>query len=133
MRSILVVATDPEVRASTARTLQDLGYTVESRREPDKAVERVRQRHPAAVIVDARLASDSCSAFVEACRREVSAAEMPILVVSAGPHAVVDAIRAGAQGCVSKPVQPATLVPMLYQIHMPRPTSFRRRQPAATK
>jgi CheY-like chemotaxis protein len=118
MKRILVVATNAEVRAKTARTLKQLGYAVEARRAPDLAVARVAQRRPAAIIVDAQLGTQSCSSFVEACRREASAQEMPILVVAATPRATIDVIRAGAQGCVKTPVEPANLAPMLSQINV---------------
>jgi CheY-like chemotaxis protein len=119
MRRILVVATNSEVRAKTARSLRELGYAVEARRAPDRAVARVARRRPAAIIVDAQLGSQSCSSFVEACRREVSAQDMPILVVAATPRAAIDMIRAGAQGCVKAPAEPANLAPMLSQVHVP--------------
>jgi DNA-binding NtrC family response regulator len=122
MKRILILTEDPAARASTERTLVELGYDVESRRTPAKAMERVRRRRrPSAVIVDVGLASGGCSTFIEACRREARPAEMPILVMAATPRTAVDAIRAGAQGCVKAPVDSATLVPMLLQVNLPTP------------
>ena len=121
MKRILVVTSDSATRASARRTLVDLGYAVQFAPTGAKAVDRVRRRRPAAVMVDVGLASQSCPAFVEACRREASRADMPILVMAPTPRAAVDAIRAGAQGCVRTPFEPATLLPMLSQIHLPTP------------
>ena len=36
-------------------------------------------------------------------------------------HGHIDAIRAGAQGCIKAPVDPATLLPMLSQVHLLAP------------
>jgi two-component system, cell cycle response regulator len=122
MKRILILTEDPATRASTRRTLLELGYDVELRGSPAKAMERVRRRRrPSAVIVDVRLGSCGCSTFIEACRREARPAEMPILVLAATPRAAVDAIRAGAQGCVKAPVDSATLLPMLLQVNLPTP------------
>ena len=121
MRHILVVTTDSETRARAARAVAELGYSVKFGRTPLKALGLVQRRRPAAVIVDVQLTSQGCSTFVEACRREVSPAEMPILVMAATPRAAIDAIRAGAQGCIKAPVDPATLLPMLSQVHLLAP------------
>jgi DNA-binding NtrC family response regulator len=122
MKPILILTEDPATRASTQRTLVELGYDVEFRRTPAMAMERVRRRRrPGAVIVDVQLASGGCSTFIKACRREARPAEMPILVMATTPRAAVDAIRAGAQGCVKAPVDSATLVPMLLQVKVPTP------------
>lgn len=121
MKRILVVTTDSATRASTTRALAELGYRVEFDRTPSKAVERVKRRPPAGVMVDVQLPSQGCCAFVEACRQEVSGAEVPILVLAVTPRAAIGAIRAGAQGCVKAPVDLATLLPMLSQVHLPTP------------
>jgi len=121
MRRILVVTADPETRTSTARVLAELGYAVEFDRTPARAVQHVRRRRPAAVMVDVHLTPQCCPTFVEACRQEASPAEMPILIMATTPRAAIEAIRAGAQGCVKTPVEPSTLVPMLCQIHLPTP------------
>jgi two-component system, cell cycle response regulator len=120
-KCVLVVTDDSATRASAAQALAELGYVVAFGRTPAKAVERVRRRPPAAVMVDARVASQGCPTFVEVCRREASPANMPILVMAATPRAAIDAIRAGAQGCVKAPVDSATLLPMLFQVHLPTP------------
>lgn len=121
MKRILVVTTNSATRASTARALAELGYRVEFGRAPGTAVDRVRRRPPAAVMVDVHLPASGCPNFVEACRLEGHLADMPILVIAATPRAAIDAIRAGAQGCVKAPVDSATLLPMLAQVHVPTP------------
>ena len=115
-RRILVVSGDPELRAQTRKVLGDLGFCTECTSDVTHALARVRQRRPAAVIVDACQTQGRCGDLVAGCRAEATREQLPILVVAATPCAAIDAIHAGAQGCVKPPLAPATLVPMLSQI-----------------
>ena len=96
MKRILVVSTNSATRASSGRALAELGYRVEFGCTAVQAMERVRHRPPAAVMVDLHLPSPGCRDFVEACRREDRLADVPILVMAATPRAAIAAIHAGA-------------------------------------
>ncbi len=117
-RRILVVTTDRDTRESTRRILMEVGYSVDASGTCANALERVRRRHPAAILVDLTATGEECGAFVATCRQESGSASTPILVMAATPRAALGAIQAGAQGYVKAPPERATMVPMLSQVHV---------------
>lgn len=117
-KRILVVSTDTTTRARTRDALAELGFGVDCRSAAEDVVKHVRQRRPLAMLVDAQLGGHKCAEVVAGCRDELSRDEMPILILAGTPRAALDAIRAGAQGCVKAPVEVSTLSSMLTQVRV---------------
>src|SRR5207302_355431 len=115
---ILVVSTDRATRVRTREALVKLGFCADCTSAAHKVVEHIHHRRPLAVLVDARLGDSTCADVVSDCRAELSRHDMPILVMAATPRAALEAIRAGAQGCVRAPVDASILKPMLTQVQV---------------
>lgn len=118
---ILVVSSDSTTRARTRDALAELGFGVDDTTTADDVLEHIRHCRPLAVLLDAQLGECKCAEVVAGCRGELSRDELPILVLARTPRAALDAIRAGAQGCVKAPVDISNLRPMLTQIRVAAP------------
>ncbi|HYV41723.1 MAG TPA: response regulator, partial [Thermoanaerobaculia bacterium] len=104
---ILVVDSDPEVRASLERLATRDGLSARGSGSREEALAELSRRMPDGMIVDVRLPDGSGSEFVENVRSLPGGESLAILMVG-GPSAFVnrvDAIHCGADGYFDKPVR----------------------------
>jgi CheY-like chemotaxis protein len=124
MYRILVVDEDRISRKEAAVTLRGFDCRVRTVVEPNAALTVLRQVRFDAVLVSASLPDMTPSAFVDAVREDVCLSSMPVVVMAATPRTAVDAIRAGARGCIRKPVDVgavASALPPLLKARARRP------------
>jgi CheY-like chemotaxis protein len=113
MLRVLVVDEDPVSRKHAAETLRCLDCTVRTVGEPSTALAAIRHVRFDAVLVSASLPHMTATAFVDALHREERLAMVPVIVTAVTPRAAIDAIRAGARGCIRKPVDVGGVVSVL--------------------
>jgi diguanylate cyclase (GGDEF)-like protein len=109
---ILVVASDPKVRAAVQTLVAREGMTVRGTESRPEAEAEISRRFPDGVIVDVRLPASSAYEFVERLRGQPRGEGLPVLMVG-GPSKFmnrVDAIHCGADGYFEEPVQGESLV-----------------------
>jgi DNA-binding response OmpR family regulator len=98
---ILVVDDDPAIRATVAEILELEGYPVETAPNGAAALEAVRRRRPALVLLDMRMPVLDGWGFARELAEQ--GIDLPILVMTAARSASVWAEEIGAAGYVSKP------------------------------
>jgi CheY-like chemotaxis protein len=100
---VLVVDDDPAIRGLVADALRIEGYSVDLAAHGREALEAMRARKPATVVLDLMMPVMDGFSFMEACHQEQLCADVPIVVISA----VQDAIRrmddAPVRACIAKP------------------------------
>jgi RNA polymerase sigma factor (sigma-70 family) len=82
----------------------------------DAAVELVRERRPDVVLVDVHMPNGGGAAVIRRVGRELPAVRFLALSVSDEPHDVIDAIRAGARGYVTKSISGPELVDAVQRV-----------------
>jgi CheY-like chemotaxis protein len=107
--TVLVVDDDPKVREVAVWALEDEGFAVDAAADRREALERVRRRRPALVVLDMGLPPDSGD-VVAAELRAACGGELPILVITADGRASAKARRAGAFAYLHKPFDVEQLV-----------------------
>jgi CheY-like chemotaxis protein len=113
MSRILVVDEDPKGRRSSAAILRDLRCRVALAPDARAGLDALHRGGFDAVLVSASLPEMSAPDFVDALHHDQAACDTPVLVVSVTPRASVDAIRAGARGCLRDPIDTASVVSAL--------------------
>jgi CheY-like chemotaxis protein len=114
-RRVLVASSYRDTLEAVKHILREEGFVVDAVDTGADVLKKVRQHHPAAVLLDLADAGDE-SSLVTRCHQESGCEAIPILVMAPTPCAAIAAIRVGAQGYVRTPVERATLVPMLWQV-----------------
>jgi DNA-binding NarL/FixJ family response regulator len=84
--------------------------------EPEAALSVLGRVRFDAVLVSASLPLMTASTFVDELRREERLADVPVVVMAVTPRAAIDAIRAGARGCIRKPIDVGGVVSTLSPI-----------------
>lgn len=112
MPTILIAEDSDELREMLRALLASSGYLVLEAADGQEAVEVAFRERPHLIIMDLGMPGmDGLSAVAE-IRREVSAAETPILIVSAYDRIEfrTEAVSAGCGGFITKPIDPRTLL-----------------------
>jgi diguanylate cyclase (GGDEF)-like protein len=109
---ILVVDSDPEVRASLERLVSREGMSARGSGGREEALAELSRRRPDGLIVDVRLPEGPGSQFVEHLRSLPGGESLAILMVGEPSAFVnrVDAIHCGADGYFEKPVRAEPLM-----------------------
>jgi DNA-binding response OmpR family regulator len=80
---VLVVDDDPAIRGLVADALRAEGYSVDLAAHGREALEAIRARRPATVVLDLMMPVMDGFTFIEACRNEQLCDNVPIVVISA--------------------------------------------------
>ena len=102
---LLVIDDEPMLRLNISHFLEDLGYSTATAANGLEGLEIVRNRKPAAILVDLNMPEMDGFEVLEAVQRE--SPEIPVIVVS-GVGIIEDAIRAvrlGAWDYLTKPIK----------------------------
>ncbi len=110
MKRILVVDDDPSILEVVADILRDSNYHVETATNGAEALEKVVAAPPDAVMLDLMMPVMDGWTFVARCRGSAVCAHVPIAVMSAAREAPKMAEQLGAQACITKPFEIATLL-----------------------
>ena len=82
----------------------------------DEAIERIRATAPDVVLLDVHLLGGSGSLVIDAVRRTHPDVRFLALSVSDAPRDVIEVIRAGANGYVTKTISPAELASAIRRV-----------------
>jgi DNA-binding response OmpR family regulator len=95
---VLVVDDDPAIRGLVADALREEGYSVDLAAHGREALEAMRARRPATVVLDLMMPVMDGFTFIEACQSEQLCDNVPIVVISAMREALerIQAVRVRA-------------------------------------
>ncbi|MBA3671239.1 MAG: sigma-54-dependent Fis family transcriptional regulator [Gemmatimonadaceae bacterium] len=111
MAKILIVDDEPEILTVLGRFFERAGHDVLRARTGIKAVELVQAEHPSVVLLDLRLPDISGFDVLERTREQ-----RPVVIMITGHGDIplaVQAMQAGAEGFLTKPVELAHLGPVV--------------------
>jgi two-component system, OmpR family, KDP operon response regulator KdpE len=114
--SILVVDDDPAFREGLSASLQSSGYSVDTARNAQQALDYVRERPVDVVLLDVNMPGIN---GVEACRRVRAVAPQTgivMLTVRDSEDDMVTALEAGADDYITKPFRFRELVARLHAV-----------------
>jgi CheY-like chemotaxis protein len=100
---VLVVDDDPAIRGLVADALRGEGYVVDLAAHGREALDALRARRPATIVLDLMMPVMDGFSFIEACQREHLCTDVPIVVISAVKEALQRVQRASTYACIAKP------------------------------
>jgi len=100
---VLVVDDDPAIRGLLADALREEGYTVDLAAHGREALEAMRARRPATVVLDLMMPVMDGFTFIEACHKERLCVDVPIVVISAVEDALNRISELPVRASVAKP------------------------------
>jgi CheY-like chemotaxis protein len=101
---VLVVEDDRELSATLADVLREYEYKVECFGDAAAALARVRQRAPAAIVLDLRMPGMNGLEFLAARAEDEALARVPVVVLSADPDMSEQARSLNVDAVLPKPV-----------------------------
>lgn len=117
--SVAIIEDDPQVMATTSAVVEGTpGMKVSGRFDTGaKALEGVPDLRPDVVLCDFELPDMRGDAIVAELRQRGVKSEVIVVTVHDDPERVFSALKAGANGYLTKPVPPAELVAAITQVH----------------
>jgi DNA-binding response OmpR family regulator len=100
---VLVVDDDPAIRGLVADALRIEGYVVDLAAHGREALEALRARRPATIVLDLMMPIMDGFSFIEACKREDLCVDVPIVVISAVKEALQRVQAASINARIAKP------------------------------
>ena len=121
---ILVVDDEPNIVDLARMYLEKEGYRVESASDGAQALERIRAREPALIVLDLML--PEVDGF-EVCRRTRASSDVPIIMLTARDEDVdkIVGLELGSDDYLTKPFNPRELVARVKAILRRRDSSMR--------
>jgi DNA-binding response OmpR family regulator len=113
---VLVVDDDPAIRGLVADALRDEGYTVDMAAHGREALEAMRARRPATVVLDLMMPIMDGFTFMQACHNEQLSDNVPFVVISAVHDALLRIRDVPIHACVAKPFDLDELVHTVSQL-----------------
>jgi CheY-like chemotaxis protein len=107
---VLVVDDDPAIRGLLADALRDEGYSVDLAAHGREALEAIRARRPATIVLDLMMPIMDGFSFMEACHLEQLCDNVPIVVISAVHEALRRIDEVPVHACIAKPFDLAELI-----------------------
>jgi two-component system OmpR family response regulator len=117
---VLVVDDDPAIRGLVGAALREEGYNVDLAAHGREALEAMRARRPATVVLDLMMPIMDGFSFMEACHNEQLCDNVPIVVISAVHDALQRIREVPIHACVAKPFDLEELVRTVSQFAQPR-------------
>jgi len=105
VRDILVVDDDPAIRDVVVDILALSHYAVRTASNGAEALAAIRQRQPAAILLDLMMPVMNGWEFLRRCRGEEPCAPVPVVIMSAARDAGSVADELGAQAFLPKPFE----------------------------
>ncbi|MCA1645460.1 MAG: response regulator [Chloroflexi bacterium] len=116
---VLVVDDDPAIRGLVADALRIEGFVVDLAAHGREALEALRARRPATIVLDLMMPIMDGFSFIEACQREDLCTDVPIVVISAVQDAIKRVQAASVHACIAKPFDLDDLVRTVSQYARP--------------
>jgi CheY-like chemotaxis protein len=119
---ILIIEDDPTSLKLTSEVLQSGGHVVMLATSADQAIVSIRAVTPDCILVDLRLPGIRGLSVVRQCREEASTESIPIIAITGYPdkYSKGDAINAGCDAYITKPVNTRTLLPEIEAVVLAR-------------
>ena len=108
--TILVVEDTSDTRRLVKTMLTLEGYTVYEAADGKEGLAQAQGMHPDMIVTDIRMPEMSGIEMVTRIRQDQTFAKTPILVLSAFGDEITNAINAGANGALLKPVMPENII-----------------------
>ena len=116
---VLVVDDDPAIRGLVADALRDEGFVVDLAAHGREALEAMRARRPATVVLDLMMPVMDGLSFMQACHNEQLCDNVPIVVISAAHDALQRIHEIPVHACVPKPFDLDNLIRTISQFARP--------------
>jgi two-component system, chemotaxis family, chemotaxis protein CheY len=100
---VLVVDDDPAIRGLVADALRDEGFAVDLAAHGREALDAMRARRPATIVLDLMMPVMDGFSFMEACHHEQLCDDVPIVVISAVHDAIQRIQEVPVHACLAKP------------------------------
>jgi DNA-binding response OmpR family regulator len=100
---VLVVDDDPAIRGLVADALRFEGYAVDLAAHGREALDALRARRPATIVLDLMMPVMDGFSFIEACKQEQLCTDVPIVVISAVQDALARVQNLAVHACIAKP------------------------------
>jgi DNA-binding response OmpR family regulator len=100
---VLVVDDDPAIRGLLSDALREEGYAVDLAAHGREALEAMRARRPATVVLDLMMPVMDGFTFIELCHKERLCVDVPIVVISAVQDALNRVSDMPVHACIAKP------------------------------
>jgi two-component system OmpR family response regulator len=100
---VLVVDDDPAIRGLMADALRGEGYDVDMAAHGAEALDAMRERCPATVLLDLMMPIMDGFEFIRACQQEQLCRGVPIVVISAVQDALNRVNELPITACLAKP------------------------------
>jgi len=100
---VLVVDDDPAIRGLVGDALRDEGYAVDLAAHGREALDAIRVRRPATIVLDLMMPIMDGFSFMEACLHEQLCDNVPIVVISAVHDAMRRVSEVPVHACIAKP------------------------------
>jgi len=117
VRHILIVEDDPDVRGAVAAILEAAGYHVLEAEHGREALHHLRAgaADVCLILLDLFMPEMNGWAFRDEQLRDPQLAQIPVLVLSADPHAAKRAVSPGVVGTMTKPIEFDRLLQVIAQ------------------
>jgi CheY-like chemotaxis protein len=116
---VLVVDDDPAIRGLVADALRGEGFAVDLAAHGREALDAMRARRPATVVLDLMMPVMDGFTFIENCHREQLCNGVPIVVISAVQEALRRIQEVPVHACIAKPFDLDDLVRTVGQYARP--------------
>ena len=116
---VLVVDDDPAIRGLVADALRVEGYVVDLAAHGREALDAMRARRPATVVLDLMMPIMDGFSFMEACHQEQLCNDVPIVVISAAQDALRRMHDVPVHACIAKPFDLDDLVRLVGRYAQP--------------
>ncbi len=113
---ILVVDDEPNARAALRTLLSEEGYSVAEAADGMDALEILREQSMDVILADVRMPRMDGVALVRAAREEGIPAAFVMMTAFATVETAVEAMRAGAENFLTKPLDPAAILVVLDKV-----------------
>ena len=100
---VLVVDDDPAIRGLVAEALRHEGYNVDMAAHGREALDAMRARKPATVVLDLMMPVMDGFVFLEECHKQQLCVDVPIVVISAVADALQRITEVPVHACMAKP------------------------------
>ena len=116
-KSVLVVDDDPGIRAFMAIALRMEGFVVDTAADGAEALDKARQTHPDAIVLDLMMPGMDGRDFVKAWRAEPANKQAPVVMMSASDSRFGTDVP-GVAAFLAKPFDLETLLGKLDSLMM---------------
>lgn len=105
LQKILVIEDDPDIGMMLKMMLEFKGYTVTVSERPDFVNEILAEASPNLIIMDMLLSGANGLDICNSLKNSTGTSHLPVIMISAHPHAKKACLEAGADDFIEKPFE----------------------------